>query len=92
MQPIATHSGTGWNHNVETAIYKNEEYTIIEVVDRNTRKEIKYRNVGMRNEDSAIQFEITEYANNRTKHFGFSIPPTLSELFIANLQNVKSGT
>lgn len=91
-EPIATHKGEGWHLHETTNIYVKDDYTIIEIIDRKTKKEIKFRNVEDRNPECSIQFSVDEYsyATNRTKSISFSIPYSLSELFIKNLMNEKA--
>lgn len=90
-EPIATHKGEGWNEGEETNFYNEKEYTIIEIVTRETKKQIAFRNVGDKNPGSALQFSISEYSykTNRTKLVSFSIPLELSKLFIDSLQKQK---
>jgi len=85
---IKTHNGSGWNADVETSVYKKDEYTIIEIRSKESVTEVKFRNVGELNPDSAIQFSLTEH-KKRAKHISFSIPYALCDLFIQGLMNVK---
>jgi hypothetical protein len=67
----------------------NEMEIVIE--DEKNLKRIRFRNVGDGNQSAAIQFSMSEYNRdtNRTKHFSFSIPQVLAELFLSHLNIVK---
>jgi len=88
-EPIATHQGKGWSSKEKTSIYLKEDYTIIEIVTDKYKKEIRFRNVGEKNNEASIQFNITEYTfkTNRSKHTSFDIPLPLVDLFISKIKS-----
>jgi hypothetical protein len=91
-EPIATYKDESWkNAEVTTNVYTKDEYTIIEIITKEFRQVIEFRNVASLNKDAAIQFRITEYSfiKKRTKDVSFSIPLPLCELFIKGLLEQK---
>lgn len=52
---------------------------------------IAFRNVGERHPAGSIQFTCEEYTirTNRTKHFSFSVPFEMAELFLQHLAKVR---
>lgn len=87
QKPVITFEGTGWNNDSTTEMFIKDEYTFFVIKNRDGYKEIKFRNVGSKNEESAIQFEIEEYKNktNRRRQINFSIPLVMAEIFIERI-------
>jgi hypothetical protein len=83
-----------YNGNERAEIYTAEpgsnDMTLI-LTDGKLRRTITFRNVGARNTDSAIQFNITEYntVTNRTKYSHFSVPYELAEIFLKHINTAK---
>lgn len=80
------------NGEVST-LHEPNNYGEMELIikDRATSKKIRFRNVGNRNINSSLQFECQEFniKTNRTKHFSFSVPLALVEIFIEHLTKVR---
>jgi len=89
--PIETYKSQEWFSDKEVDIYQEDGYTIIQIVNSKTKKQISIRNVGKLNMDGSIQISVDEYtfATNRKKSISFSIPYALSEIFIESLTQSK---
>lgn len=63
----------------------------LEIVDRDKKQNIHFRNVGARNKNSSIQFVIEEYnkGTNRTKYVNFSIPLEIVSDFLEHLSTTR---
>lgn len=90
-QPVKTHEGEGWSKGTITEFYKEEndkEVAFIINDGDDKRTTVKYRNVGDKNKEASIQFNIEKYnyKTNRTTDISFSIPYEMADLFINNLK------